>query len=206
MTPEHTQHSQEAEHPPDGKAALEAEKQPETTPAIYVACLAAYNNGILHGKWIDATLGTPEIHRRIQAMLAASPEPGAEEWAIHDYENFGPLRLGEYETIEHVAAIAEHIQKHGEAFAAWLDFTNFDQTEWHYFDDAYLGEYDSLEAYIDHLIDDLGYEQLLDERIPESIRPYVQLDREQMAIDLEADGSIFTVDNGESVYIFSTNI
>jgi Antirestriction protein (ArdA) len=24
---------------------------------IYVACLAAYNNGYLHGKWIDATRG-----------------------------------------------------------------------------------------------------------------------------------------------------
>jgi hypothetical protein len=23
-------------------------------PKIYVACLASYNNGILHGKWIDA--------------------------------------------------------------------------------------------------------------------------------------------------------
>ncbi|WP_447531297.1 antirestriction protein ArdA, partial [Legionella pneumophila] len=25
------------------------------TPQIYVACLAAYNNGIVHGEWIDAT-------------------------------------------------------------------------------------------------------------------------------------------------------
>ena len=25
-----------------------------TEPRIYVACLAAYNNGILHGAWIDA--------------------------------------------------------------------------------------------------------------------------------------------------------
>ena len=24
------------------------------TPAIYVACLDSYNNGILHGDWIDA--------------------------------------------------------------------------------------------------------------------------------------------------------
>jgi len=186
---------------PEPTGSPEQEKQPEHTAAIYVACLAAYNNGILHGQWIDAALGAQEIHRGIQTMLATSPEPGAEEWAIHDYENFGPLRLGEYETIEHVAAVAAHIQKHGEAFAAWLDFTNFDQTEWHYFDDAYLGEYDSIEAYVDHLVDDMGYE-----RIPESIRSYVQLDREQMAIDLEADGSIFTVENDNSVYIFSTNI
>ncbi|MBA3067902.1 MAG: antirestriction protein ArdA, partial [Hyphomonas sp.] len=51
-------------------------------PRIYVACLAAYNAGRLHGRWIDAT--TPnEIRAEARAMLAASPEPGAEEHAIH---------------------------------------------------------------------------------------------------------------------------
>ena len=51
-------------------------------PRIYVACLAAYNNGFLHGRWIDAT--TPdEIMEEVQAMLAASPIPQAEEWGIH---------------------------------------------------------------------------------------------------------------------------
>ena len=29
--------------------------QANTKPRIYVACLAAYNNGILHGAWIEAT-------------------------------------------------------------------------------------------------------------------------------------------------------
>ncbi|RAN32203.1 antirestriction protein ArdA, partial [Hyphomonas pacifica] len=55
---------------------------PEDRPRIYVACLAAYNNGCLHGRWIGAT--TPdEIMEKVRAMLADSPLPGAEEWAIH---------------------------------------------------------------------------------------------------------------------------
>ena len=33
-----------------------------TTPKIYVACLAAYNNGFLHGQWIDANQETEAIH------------------------------------------------------------------------------------------------------------------------------------------------
>ena len=50
--------------------------KPETEIRIYVACLAAYNNGCLHGRWIDAT--TPdEIMDAVRAMLAASPELGA---------------------------------------------------------------------------------------------------------------------------------
>lgn len=46
---------------------------------IYVADLAAYNAGHLHGIWIDATLELDEIQARVSAMLEASPVKGAEE-------------------------------------------------------------------------------------------------------------------------------
>lgn len=59
-----------------------------SAPRIYVACLAAYNNGILYGKWIDADQDADSIRLEIQIMLAGSPVPRAEEWAIHDYEGF----------------------------------------------------------------------------------------------------------------------
>lgn len=59
-----------------------------TEPQIYVACLAAYNNGHLHGAWIDAAQEPWAIYDAVRVMLAASPIAGAEEWAIHDYEGF----------------------------------------------------------------------------------------------------------------------
>jgi antirestriction protein len=49
-----------------------------TTPRIYVACLAAYNNGELHGEWIDADQSADAIRKEINKMLATSPEPNAE--------------------------------------------------------------------------------------------------------------------------------
>ena len=58
------------------------------TPRIYVACLASYNSGILYGAWIDADQEPDAIMEEVSAMLKASPEEGAEEWAIHDYDNF----------------------------------------------------------------------------------------------------------------------
>ena len=39
------------------------------TPRIYAACLAAYNNGHLHGRWIDATQD-PETVRLTIALQA----------------------------------------------------------------------------------------------------------------------------------------
>ena len=41
---------------------------------IYVACLAAYNNGILHGRWIDAQQDAWAVYDDIRAMLDASPK------------------------------------------------------------------------------------------------------------------------------------
>ena len=58
----------------------------DNTPRIYVACLAAYNNGYLHGDWIDADQDVDEIRDEIATMLARSPIEHAEEYAIHDYE------------------------------------------------------------------------------------------------------------------------
>lgn len=66
----------------------------EDTPHIYVACLAAYNNGKLHGAWIDATQAPETIREAIQAMLKASPEPDAEEWAVHGATRSRILRVG----------------------------------------------------------------------------------------------------------------
>ena len=61
---------------PSAPLAADAAPTPETRPRIYVACLAAYNNGCLHGRWIDAT--TPdEVMAEVCAMLAASPLPDA---------------------------------------------------------------------------------------------------------------------------------
>jgi antirestriction protein len=43
------------------------------TPRIYVACLSAYNNGHLHGRWIDADRDADDIRKDIKSMLSQSP-------------------------------------------------------------------------------------------------------------------------------------
>lgn len=78
----------------------------ETEIKIYVADLGAYNNGILHGVWIDATDDLTDIRQQVSAMLAASPVEDAEEHAIHDYEGFGRYRLSEYEGLEAAHQVA----------------------------------------------------------------------------------------------------
>lgn len=170
----------------------------ELTPRIYVACLAAYNNGQLHGTWIDANQGADAIHEEILAMLASSPIPGAEEWAIHDYEDFGGIALSEYESIERVAEIAALLIEHGEAFGAWYSYDpSADLSD---FQDAYRGEYDSEEAYAEELADDTG---MLDS-LPENLRYY--FDYERFARDLFMS-DMHSVRSGHgTIYVFDRNV
>jgi antirestriction protein/transcriptional regulator with XRE-family HTH domain len=133
------------------------EVEPAEQPRIYVASLSDYNAGRLHGSFIRADQPADEIHEAIKAMLARSPESGAEEWAIHDYDGFYGLHLSEYESIEHVVTIGQGIAEHGPAFAAWAGLLGSGQwdEDLHRFEDCYRGEWTSLTAYAEDLLEDL---------------------------------------------------
>ena len=163
------------------------------TPRIYVACLASYNAGILHGEWIDAT-DADTIREEIQEMLTRSSCPGAEEWAIHDYEGFGSIRLSEFEDIDRVAELGALIDEHGEAFAAYADHVGVDYATEESFQDAYCGEWDSEKAYGESLFDDLYAHD-----VPEHIAPYI--DYEAFARDLFIN-DYFSVQSESGVYVF----
>lgn len=100
-------HHEPTEPEPQPHAEVRHETEPKPSPAIYVASLADYNNGVLHGKWIDAAREPWEIQADINDILDSSREPGAEEWAIHDYEQFGSWKVSEYESLEMVSLIAK---------------------------------------------------------------------------------------------------
>jgi antirestriction protein len=180
-----------------------AEREPQLVPRIYAASLSDYNAGRLHGAWLDATGDADELAAGVQAMLASSPTPGAEEWAIHDYEGFGPARLDEYESLETVTALGRGIAEHGPAFAHWAALVGTGESdEPEHFEDAYLGHFDSLEAYAEELFDDLGYTQLIDDVIPEHLQAYVRLDVEAFARDLELSGDVTSSEGDGGVYVF----
>ena len=145
-------------------------------PRIYAASLADYNNGNLHGRWIDAS-DPDRLYEQVGEMLASSPVPGAEEWAVHDYEGFGSFRLSEYESIETIARVAFGIVEHGTAFAHWIEHVGTADTDsLDNFDEHYLGAWDSLSDYAEQLLDDLGVD--LDHLVPNWLSPYVTVDYE----------------------------
>jgi len=168
-----------------------------------VASLADYTAGRLHGVWIDANQAPEGLARHVARMLNASPEPAAEEYAIHDYEGFGGLRLSEYETLETVAAIARGIDEHGLAFAAWAGYVGtLDQGLLERFNSAYLGTYPSIEDFAEQYAEDIG---LSDELVPGWARAYLRLDIEALARDLAIDFVVAESQEG-GVHVFDPNV
>jgi len=173
------------------------------TPRIYVACLASYNAGTLFGKWIDANQSADEIHAEISVMLLGSPEAGAEEWAVHDYEGFGAIRLSEWPDIGRVSKIAGLIEEHGDAFSLWYNSQDAEHCETDEMEEKFLeqwqGAHDSKADFADYLLDTTG--QLSE--LPEWARGYFNF--EAYARDLEMGGDYTFVRANGQVYAFSNH-
>ena len=162
---------------------------------IYVACLAAYNNGILHGVWIEADQEPWAIYDDIRAMLDASPVVDAKEWAIHDHEGFEGVAIAEYQGIESVSKIAAFIAEHGQLGAALIDHLGSIDEARRALDEGYHGSYASLADYVEQLTEDCS-------AIPEHLRFYI--DWQVMARDAEMSGDVFTVQTAhDEIHVFA---
>lgn len=175
---------------------------------VYVASLTDYNNSRLHGVWIDATQEPEEIQEAIEFMLRNSYFPDAEEWAIHDHSGFKGLHISEWTRTEDLSVIAQGIEQHGEAFARWLEYMDAGLSDVEeaarQFEDHYVGHYDSLKAYAEDILDQGGYNDLLEElkqQLPEHLRHHVEFDVDGYARDLEAIDNV--VEGSDGVYVFS---
>ena len=112
----------------------------------YIACLASYNNGCLHGAWVDLEVASTveEVQKCIDWVMATSPTPGAEEYAVYDWSGVPRSISGqEWPYWEEVLTLVGAIDEHGEAFQLWHENAtgyNLDPSD---FERDYVGRYDS---------------------------------------------------------------
>ena len=119
-----------------------------TDNQIYVACLAAYNSGRLHGEWITPAKDVEELQAQINKVIKSSPAPDAEEWAFHDYNDFP--NLGENPSLEKVVEVQEAIEEHGaDVVHGFLE--NWSVEDLDHIGDAYYGHYDSFKDFAENI-------------------------------------------------------
>ena len=154
-------------------------------PRVYVACLASYNSGCLFGRWIDVGEDEAALRSEVAAMLKASPEPHAEEWALHDFEGFSGIEIREYESFSNVVALAAFAEEHGSLGAEVLNYYGGDLEDARTaLEDRYAGAYSSLEDFAE----ETASEHFAS--VHESMRGYI--DYEAIGRDMALSGDIIT--------------
>ena len=164
-------------------------------PKIYVACLAAYNNGYLHGAWINANQDESALCDEVKTILSKSPVLHAEEFAIHDYENFGDISISEYTGLDKIAEIASFLGEHDELGAAVLAHANEDIGDASkILEECYHGEYASEEDFVYYWIHEVDGRE-----IPDYLECYI--DYKAMARDFFIN-DFFSIELNHKVHVF----
>lgn len=180
---------------------LQIESIVKPAPRIYVASLADYNAGRIHGTWIDAEQSGHAIHEAITKMLAASPEAVAEDWAIHDYEGFAGLSLDEHEDLDHVAHFASLLREHGPVVGGLTrhlgGLSQLDEVERH-LTEAYAGAFVSVADYAREFYEETSGTEI--KQLPDILAHHIDYD--SVAHDLEISGDIFTVEFCGAIHVF----
>ncbi|QDK03161.1 ArdA-like antirestriction protein [Mycobacterium phage SydNat] len=165
---------------------------------IYIADLAAYNNGDLVGKWIDLDQfsDVEELEWEIKTHVLLD---GHKEWAIHDHEGFGGLRISEHEDLDVMLELSEAVEKHGDPFVAWIgdivgDISYFGSVSEavDQFEDVYIGQM---------TIEDYAYEYA-EEVLGLTGTALEYFDTEKFARDLEASGDVSEAWYDGEYYVF----
>ena len=143
----------------------------DTEPQVYVACLACYNEGRLHGRWIDADElehewgyrkhygNAPPEDEDGRYPMTKCKKPNHDEWAIHDYD--GVPNLGEHPDIPYLINVMRCIEEHGDAFREWFNLDPHNKS--HHddlseaFQEAYCGKYKSEEDFAAEHAESMGY-------------------------------------------------
>lgn len=166
----------------------------KTRRRVYIACLTSYNAGLLHGGWIDAARDPDAILIDIEHMLAGSPIPLAEEWAIHDHEGFEGATVDEFNSVTEVSRLAIALDQHGSVIVGLLDeFGDLDEVL-AVLEDRYRGAYPSrlhwAEAHVEETL-----------ALPELAARY--FDHQAFTRDCELGGDVLFIEADGHVHVFA---
>lgn len=158
----------------------------------YLACLASYNSGTLHGAWVDlgpdGATTVEEIQACIDYMLSLSTQPGAEEWAMHDSCGLPAcLSKNEWPQLADLAQFAENAADLDDSELIAYRMVCDDRGEvvdLDEFREAFCGVYDSPEEYAQDMAEECYSEAL--GALPCSLA--AAIDWAQVWRDLDCDG------------------
>lgn len=129
----------------------------DNAPSVYIADLEAYNNGRLVGKWFNL-LDYSDADEFNEAVADFLKETGAEEYAVHDFENIPRSMQSEYLGVKDFEKFYEMIDLARDKDLPLEVVMEVLNELGESAVDEFYGVYDSEEDFAQQLVDDLGIE------------------------------------------------
>ncbi len=174
---------------------------------IYLTDLAAYNVGILVGKWITLPLDENELSVEIEEVLSqgesAVDGDNHEEWFITDFE-WTDINLFNIQEYENINKLNQQVQLLESIPSSQLKSIKFilDERFTDDIEDAILRA-DDVIIHENQSMEDVAYELMQEcyeiDKFPSIIANNINYDR--IARDLEMDGNYYTVGDDVVEYI-----
>lgn len=166
----------------------------KTKPQIYVACLSSYNEGRLHGKWIDCSADVDDMYSDIESMLAESKSPFAEEWEIHDTDGVFSSHFVLDNGLDGIAEVMKAFADHDpNAIYAYISF--FSEWDLKHFEEAYSTCTENVKEYAVDLFWELS---AFNSTVQDELGSYINEDKVLREFEIENT----VVKWGEFYYIF----
>jgi antirestriction protein len=139
--------------------------------------------------------GRRRLREAIQAMLGRSPGLGAEEYAIHDHENFGGVSVEESMGLDAVVELARFLRERGTLGALVLEHLDGDiDAAVAALNEQYRGRFASLAECFQELTEETT-------TISKNLRLYI--DYEARARDAQLGGEVFIIETAyDEVHVF----
>lgn len=124
-------------------------------PNVFVECPCCEGKGKVHVP-VNLDGSVVEVEHTCSQCNGNGKVSSSEEFAVHDYDDDSGLfrQFGEYPNLEELIEQQRMLEKHGDAWAAFVGRFGTSVTEQD-FEDSYCGEYESLEDYVQQFCEDI---------------------------------------------------
>lgn len=168
--------------------------------SIYLTNLGKYNEGELVGEWLELPASDEEIAETLE-RIGISDEPDEngrfyEEYFITDYETeVDGLKIGEYDNIDELNALAEAVEGNEQTAAAliYFGYNTAEEIGDHIDDVMYITTPEGAESE-DFAVGYYYAEECGCLEIPENLKNY--FDYEAYGRDIMLDGSFYIANDG----------
>jgi hypothetical protein len=159
------------------------------------------DDGGLPGDWMETAENIADAEERIALRWR---NPMSRSFPVRDGRDHlepGFVLLGSRKSLAFIGETVSGITEHGEVFAAWARHVRGDPKELQRFADAYLGRWESVEAFIGQVLDELP--PVITAGADGDHQLGVLTNAVELADELQRRGDICAIDNPEGgVWIF----